>query len=138
MVEFLLNSGANPDAIDDSGVSTMNLAAQRGFANVLESLIKHNALVNHRDMVSGNTPIISASIGGHLDCAKVLVELGGASPNDTDTSGFTPLMAAATQGKTDLLQYLISCKAALDQTNNRGETAGKTKMSLCYTMYCRF
>jgi ankyrin repeat protein len=54
----------------------------------------------------GITPLLLASRDGHLDAAKLLVEVG-ADVNLADPNGMTPLLMALTNGQIDVATFLL-------------------------------
>jgi ankyrin repeat protein len=54
----------------------------------------------------GMTALLLASRDGHLNAAKVLVEVG-ADVNVTDPNGMTPLLMALTNGQIDVAKFLL-------------------------------
>jgi uncharacterized protein len=54
----------------------------------------------------GMTPLLLASRDGHLDAAKLLVEVG-ADVNRADPNGITALLMALTNGQLDVAKFLI-------------------------------
>ena len=56
-------------------VSTLWLAARRGYADVARLLVEGGADMNKADK-DGKTPLYVASQWGHRDVARVLVEAG--------------------------------------------------------------
>ena len=54
----------------------------------------------------GMTPLLLASRDGHLDAARLLVEVG-ADVNQVDPNGMTPLLMALTNGQIDVAKFLL-------------------------------
>ncbi|KAJ7788289.1 ankyrin repeat-containing domain protein, partial [Mycena olivaceomarginata] len=64
----------------------------------------------------GATPLHYASLRGHTDVAKFLIETG-ADVNVTDKDGVTPLHYTSLQGHTDVAKFLIDKGADVNATN---------------------
>jgi ankyrin repeat protein len=106
MIEYLIASGANPNACDDSGVAPLHRAVRHRSSEAVRALIESGAelrLMNKR----GSTPLhlavqnTGASNSG-LDAAKEqqreIIEFllqRGARPTDTDANGKTVMAAAS-------------------------------------------
>lgn len=56
--------------------------------------------------ISGNTPLMYACAGGHVDAVRVLLE-AGANVEDHNENGHTPLMEAASAGHVSVAQVFI-------------------------------
>ena len=86
-MRFLLQRGANPNIATRDGVYPIQLAAQLGFIEGVERLIKGGAQVDVSNS-TGETPLISAVHRRDLKMVEMLVA-NGASPDRTDNSGRT-------------------------------------------------
>ena len=94
-------------------------AVKAGDAAQLRSLLQGGADVN--SAVDGDdawTPLHVASKLGHLDCARLLLELG-AKLEARDNDGWTPLHYACMNEKLDCAQLLLEkgASAAAESTN---------------------
>ena len=61
--------------------------------------------------VAGQTPLVFASLGGHVDAVKLLLE-AGADASIGESGGYTPIHAAAFQGRAAVVRELLG--AGLD------------------------
>jgi ankyrin repeat protein len=96
-----LAAGADVNAKDDGGVTTLQYAASRGHKELAELLIAEGADINAKDE-DGHTPLHQAALDGQKEVAELLIAKG-ADVNAKDESGETPLDRAT--GKTaDLLR----------------------------------
>jgi hypothetical protein len=68
-----LDAGADANARDEEGFTAAHAACATGNAEMLQLLIRNGAKVNSVDAY-GDSPLMFASAGGHLECVKVLVE----------------------------------------------------------------
>jgi len=67
--------------------------------------------------------MLSAIISGNLEMVKQHINAGTDINKKDQMSGSTPLITAATFGKTDIVKALIDANAELDIKNNEGSTA---------------
>ncbi|PWD98210.1 ankyrin repeat domain-containing protein [Marinilabilia rubra] len=67
--------------------------------------------------------ILTAIISDNLEIVKQHIEAGTDINMKDQMSGSTPLITAATFGKTDIVKALIDANAELDLKNNEGSTA---------------
>jgi len=75
-VHLLIGYGANINAIDSSGKSSLTWSAQRGHLRVVELLIAHGAKVDHVDS-SRRTPLSHAvAIGYRAEIVRALILAG--------------------------------------------------------------
>jgi len=71
----------------------MHLAARQGQLEAVKALMEAGADVNQRGAGDPVTPLLIATMNGHFDLAKYLVD-HGADPNLAQANGATPLYAA--------------------------------------------
>jgi ankyrin repeat protein len=84
-VRFLLQQKANPNIRDNKGVSPLVLAAQLGFVDGAETLVKAGAQVDIPND-SGETPLIAAVHKRDISMMRVLLK-AGADPDRNDYVG---------------------------------------------------
>ena len=94
---------------DDDGNSPLCVASDRGYVQIIRTLLAHNADVNKpsRDTTA---PLTRACRYGHMDAARVLVE-AGANLDAQDKDGFTALSIACIRSHFDLAAYLLEAGA---------------------------
>src|SRR5436190_6838814 len=122
-VRRLLDEGAEVEAGDNAGWTSIIQAARSGHNEVVRLLLEHGA--NPNVVEHGNqdmTPLHWAATSNNIDCVKTLLE-HGADLNATTTSGYTPLMLAADTGTSQLTQLLLDHRPNLALRNNKGQTA---------------
>lgn len=88
--------------------------------NEVKRLISEGADINGRKYAK--TALMEASINGHLDIVKILLN-SGADINLEDWDGRTALMFPALNGHKDIVIELINKGADLNKKDNDGETA---------------
>jgi uncharacterized protein len=75
------------------GLTPLLLAARQGYAASVRSLAEAGADVNQLSAGDQTSPLLIATINGHFDIAKTLLDRG-ANPNLAAENGATPLYAA--------------------------------------------
>jgi uncharacterized protein len=75
------------------GMSAVHFAAREGRIEALKALVDAKADVNQQVVGDNSTPMLIATINGHFDLAKYLLDQG-ADPNLAAHNGVTPLYAA--------------------------------------------
>jgi ankyrin repeat protein len=138
MAELLLMRGADANARNDFQATPLHLAAAKGFTTLAELLLDKGAEVNplcaggdlvcdvskepagrYKAVVAPGMPLHSAAASG----GKALVELLLAHHADlevTSPSGNTPLMVAASDGKSDTVAALLDAGANGNATGDHG------------------
>jgi ankyrin repeat protein len=138
---LLIDAGADVDATEAwGGQSALMWAAAQLQPEMVSVLIEAGAALDARGAVrnwqrritaegrpkdmnrGGFTPLLYATRGGCLECAKRLVG-GGADVNLPDPEGVTPLILAITNFHFDVADYLVEAGADLDRWDLFGRTA---------------
>eukprot|EP01001_Neometanema_parovale_P013401 NODE_9781_length_626_cov_78.184891_g9513_i0.p1 GENE.NODE_9781_length_626_cov_78.184891_g9513_i0~~NODE_9781_length_626_cov_78.184891_g9513_i0.p1 ORF type:complete len:180 (+),score=31.66 NODE_9781_length_626_cov_78.184891_g9513_i0:57-596(+) len=94
-------------------MSAVTLASRDGeYATLVEILRDNPALANFKDdgasfVIHGWSPLILASMGGHLDCVKLLIA-NAADINEFSGSGNTPLLHASCNGDVACVEHLLA------------------------------
>jgi ankyrin repeat protein len=99
---ILIAAGADVNAVDDSGTTSLHMAVTGGLEELARLLIEYGADVNARTGYHELTPLHQASSGGHLAIIKLLLEKG-ADVNSASAAGWTPLHAAKNRETAELL-----------------------------------
>ena len=71
----LLDSGVNPNSVDEFKRSALHFAAAKGYTEVVEILLRHGARPNLKDGL-GNTPLHLAARKGYLAVVTALEKAG--------------------------------------------------------------
>src|SRR5688572_7972638 len=87
-VRRLLDEGANPNLVF-ADTTPLQLAAEKGRAQLAELLIARGAKIDARD-VGGDSPLAWAAANGHDDVVRLLVDKG-ADVNSRSAKSMTPL-----------------------------------------------
>lgn len=137
VMEQLLNEGADPDKADYSGRTPLMIASTKGYLECVKILLEHNADANKAD-VDGKVPLVEALIARDPATVKLLWENGatlqnadkgqilgqavrdcnidliedflkyGASIDEIDDEGLTPLHVAVLHGQLSMAKFLLS------------------------------
>lgn len=91
-VQWLLNHGAEVDAVTTTRRTPLHLAAENGAVEVIWLLVEQGADVNAQDL-KGRTPLHRATYQGQVDAAEALIVLGSNTKIKTK-AGKNPLESA--------------------------------------------
>ncbi|MFL9836677.1 ankyrin repeat domain-containing protein [Flavobacterium sp. ST-75] len=94
-VEFLLQSGADPNVADNGGNTALMGAAFKGYSTIGEILLEYGANINAQHC-NGGTALMFAVLFGRNDMVNLLLEKG-ADHTITDSRGHTALDLARQQ-----------------------------------------
>ncbi|KAL0278710.1 UNVERIFIED_CONTAM: hypothetical protein PYX00_000453 [Menopon gallinae] len=103
------------------GASALWVAAGAGFLNVVKTLVKNGAHVNHPTRTN-STPLRAACFDGRLDIVKYLTD-HCADIHIANKYNNTCLMIAAYKGHLDVVSFLLEKGANPDEKANCGATA---------------
>lgn len=84
-MDFLIGKGANVNARDSRGRTPLTLAANLGFEEGVELLVRHKAQLDEANS-AGETPLISAVHNRRISLMRILLK-AGANPDRRDNSG---------------------------------------------------
>jgi ankyrin repeat protein len=74
---------------------------------------------------AGNTPLMYACAGGHLDVVEILLQ-SGANVEDHNENGHTPLMEAASAGYVNVAKVLLENGAGINTHSNEFKESALT------------
>jgi ankyrin repeat protein len=139
LVKFLVKQGADIEAKDQQGRTSLFFAIKNTFENVFavlkagednekkyftvaDFLISHGADINCQD-INGDSPLlyVTHSGSGSLAAMKYLIEKG-ANVNRENNEGMTPIIVAVKDNKLEKVQLLIN-SGSLDL--NKKESLGR-------------
>ncbi len=113
LVRALIKAGANVKLKNQFGTSALTEAAIIGSAPIIDALLKAGADPNFKTP-DGETPLMAAARSGKVDAAKALLA-AGADINAKETwGGQSALMWAAAQSQADMVKFLASKDANLN------------------------
>jgi uncharacterized protein len=121
----MINAGADVLVQNHSTLeSALILAAQRGYTDLVELLLKNVITKEDRDAKDkkGMTALAWASLNGHLDTVKFLCSKK-AGPNEADATGMTPFLHACAAGHIEIVKVLLDCGADVKTKNKNNESA---------------
>lgn len=111
ITEWLINNGIDIDQRDErTGLAPLHHAVRKEcltdqFAGVVQGLLDFGAQVDIRDK-KGTTPLMLASLFGHVEVVKLLIERG-ADAEGRDKDGWCPLNYATYGGRVDVANQLV-------------------------------
>ena len=123
-VEALLRLGANPDITNVTGQTPLHLASQEGKTKAVEALLRNpglHKLVDNVDTRYNNTALHHATLNGHKNTVKFLID-SGAKIDEQDSYGNTALHLAVILDQVDVLKTLLESKADPNLQNKHGDT----------------
>ncbi|XP_044127127.1 ankyrin repeat and SOCS box protein 2 isoform X1 [Bufo gargarizans] len=120
-IQFLLQSGAEPDIVNKSRETPLYKACERKNSSVVQMLVDYRSDVNHR-CNQGWTALHEAVARNVLDIIDIMVK-GGAKIEAKNCYGISPLFVAAQSGQLEALRYLLKCGADINTQANDSATA---------------
>jgi ankyrin repeat protein len=116
LAQLLLYASANVRATTRiGGYTPLLLAAERGYADVMQPLIKGGADVNAKT-ANGTTPLMFAAASGNADAVKTLLDRGADVNAKESTRGLNAAMFAAASDRAAVIGLLASRGADLKAT----------------------
>jgi uncharacterized protein len=104
-VELLLQSGADPNAKDDSGWTPLHFAVQSDSKEVVALLLGNGAEVDAIDL-DGNSPLFKAVFAYRGEAALILaLRKAGADPAKENNHGVSPVSLARSISNYDVKKH---------------------------------
>jgi len=127
VVEFLIEKGADIEAVNSGGFTPLQIASSRGQREVVELLINKgsniNAINQKMDMTALDLTLMREIQTHKLAIAPFLIEKGAEfDVNKKSRGGYSPLDMAIIFGYTEAVEYLIGYKADISTLRNDGRT----------------
>ena len=124
----LIDAGANLDAVNQSGLTPLHIAAGKGHLVGTEILIALSCQVDVPSLAQNETPIFYAMKSLATEIIKLLVEQGACNVNACDGDGDTPLhlsfyIARRLPEFIQVSEYLIEHGANAAAINQQGASA---------------
>jgi ankyrin repeat protein len=113
LVRALIKSGANVKLANQLGTSAVTEASIIGSAPIIDALLKAGADPNFRTP-DGETPLMAAAHSGKVDAAKALLDAGADINAKEAWGGQSALMWAAALSQADMVKFLASKGANLN------------------------
>ena len=120
-VRSLLRQGADANAAEGDGLSTLHWAARSGEPEIAKILLDAGATVDVRTRNGAYTPLHEASKAGNALVARVLLEAGANPAARTTTGDATPLHFAAISGSAAAVEVLLEAGAEIDPREGESE-----------------
>lgn len=111
-ISFLLSKGVDPNAIDESGRTALQRAAQGGDVEIARTILSAGVDINIQDN-DGSTPLHLAVKNNHMDMVNFLIK-SNARINVNDKKGRTPIDLAESYSYPEISRLLISAGAKID------------------------
>jgi len=132
MAIYLLDKGADIDAKDYKGNSTLALAVWEGKLEMVKFLISKGVNVDARNELNWN-PLMQAIHQGHAEIVEILIEKGSDLNAIDEEKGATPLILAAHFGFKGIAEKLLEKGANKTIKDKEGKTAAEMAHSRGYT-----
>ena len=99
------------------------VGTEKALAHVVQVMLETVEDVNHKSTMSGYTPLIRASRGGHLAVVELLLKHENIKVNQAMNDGTTPLSMASHTGQLAVVELLLKQKKIkVNQAMNDGAT----------------
>jgi len=122
LIEMLINSGANPTAVDKDGDTPLMWASDKGCEKCVKLLLKAGAQVDGQERKTRSPALMIACLDGHAGVVKLLLD-AGANADLTAANQVTALMIAASGGHMEAVKLLVEHGAKTDCRDTIGRTA---------------
>ncbi|XP_015685175.1 ankyrin repeat domain-containing protein 27-like, partial [Protobothrops mucrosquamatus] len=116
----LPSNGLGVNVTNQTGLSSLHVAALHGHVDLVALLLKHGANMEAKD-VNQAGPLHFACQNGHFQVVEFLIECT-AKQNKKDIYGNTPLMYACLKGYQEIAAILLQHGASVNLPNNQGNT----------------
>ncbi len=121
IVQLLLDTDADVNAISDDGDTALMRASKKGNREIVELLLNSGADINAISD-NGNTALIMAAKSGQREIVEVLLN-NGASNGSTNKVGSTALIVAAMNGHKEAIKLLLDNNADINAKDHYRCTA---------------
>ena len=121
IAQLLIDRGAVVDARSREGDTPLSKAADRGYLDVVGTLLASGAPVD-LGSEKGKTPLNNAAWQGYSDIVDLLLA-AGATVDLRTTDGANALLLASTQGHSGIVQTLLAAQSPTDAQTDDGRTA---------------
>ena len=120
IVKYLLDNGAEINAVQVGGPTALGQATFRGNSDVVKYLLDKGANPDLGDE-KGATPLHHAAYAGNMELVKLLIS-HNANVNLQQKDGGTPLSHSSIRKHNEVAKYLLENKANPNIADNKGST----------------
>jgi len=120
-VKELINKGADIEAKNNDGKTSLMIASNNGHSEVVKLLLEKGADIEAKNE-NGRTSLMMASHKGHSEIVKLLLE-NGANIEAKNVNGETSLMYASSNGNSEVVKLLLEKGADIEAKENDGYTS---------------
>jgi ankyrin repeat protein/preprotein translocase subunit SecA len=130
IVQWLLDHGADIEAIDADHYTPLHLAAVEGYVAIVKILLEHGADIKARERREWATPLHMAGLLGHQAAVQLLLDHGADATAQSKT-GRIPLYFAVENGHSEVASLLRAAQAstALSLAGTAGQTQAAEQSS---------
>ncbi|KAI4832223.1 hypothetical protein KUCAC02_015197 [Chaenocephalus aceratus] len=130
VMELLVKYGASIQAITESGLTPIHVAAFMGHLNIVLLLLQNGASPDVRN-IRGETALHMAARAGQMEVVRCLLRNGAlvdaiarhmAHPDAATTNGYTPLHISAREGQEETAAVLLEAGASHSLGTKKGFT----------------
>ena len=119
IISMLLQSGADVNAVDNTGVTALMRAALNGYTDCARVLLEKGADPDiQAEKQKGMTALMYAASSGHTSAVKLLLEKG-ANPDIRSAEGNQALMFAQLSGNPSTVEVLSSASSNINTPNDK-------------------
>lgn len=125
IAKFLLDKGADVDAVTAHGRSALMIASSRGATDLVDLFCRRGADVDYQTS-EGKTALMEACESGNVEVVRLLLKNGASVDLRTEpkeTSGTSALMFAARSGNSEIIELLVGEGACVSDEDGYGLTA---------------
>ncbi|KAJ5217216.1 hypothetical protein N7468_010224 [Penicillium chermesinum] len=122
VITALLESGIDPNTVDETGTSALHNAARRGHWHTARLLLEKKASPRIQD---GNnaTPLHHAIRAGHAQIVRLFLECDPSLSDYKEGVSYGPIHVAAVKGYARIVQLLVDYNAPTLEESASGQTA---------------
>lgn len=121
MIDFLLAGGIDINSADVNGMTAILFAVAYNHADLVPYLVSKGARIDCKT-TGGTTLMHQAAYRGNLDLIKYLVSEKQPVNPGRDQWGNTPLVAAASRGRKEVVAYFLENGADPNETSGEGQS----------------
>lgn len=129
----LLKEGAHVNEQDSNGYTALAWASSNGDTDIVKFLLEKGANVHLTNKIktgiTGTTPLMRAASYGHVEIANLLIK-AGAKIDDQRSDTRTALSIAIYKKQKEMVRFLISVGAKLDQEFTSRGVSGMTYLMI--------